>query len=58
MIAKVKYQIATYSGTVEVNFDDPNLDDEVIIARAKAQLRRRAGACPFGCEAFKVVERS
>lgn len=58
MIARVKYQVATYSGTIDVHFDDPNLDDDVIVARARAQLRRRVGAFPFGCESFKVTERS
>jgi len=34
MIATVKYQVATYSGVVQVNCNE-NDDDEYIIAKAK-----------------------
>lgn len=56
MIAIVKYQIATYSGTVEVRID-PDDDNDTVIARAKERLRREAGTFPMGYQSFKVVER-
>lgn len=54
MKAKVHYQIATYSGIEEVFFDDPNEENETLIARAKKQLRRKSGELPFGCQSFTV----
>lgn len=57
MVATVAYQIATYSGTVEVYFDDENTENDDIIARAKRQLRQRAGAFPLGMQSFRVVDR-
>lgn len=56
MTATVKYQIATYSGTVEVDCD-PDDDNEYIIAKAKVQLRRRAGSFPLGYQSFEVIDR-
>jgi hypothetical protein len=57
MIATVKYQVATYSGEVQVNCDE-NDDDEFIIARAKRIVTKRSGgSLPFGYESWKVVER-
>jgi hypothetical protein len=56
MIAIVKYQIATYSGEVNVPCD-PDDDNDVIIAKAKRILRNRAGSFPFGYESWKVVDR-
>ena len=58
MRATIQYQIATYSGTVEVFFDDPDADNDYLVARAKRQLRQRAGALPHGIEIFKVISRS
>ena len=54
--ATVEYQVATYSGTVDVmcNEDD---DNDQIIAKAKAVLRRKSGPLPFGYQHFEVVER-
>ena len=58
MIATVKYQVATYSGEVQVNCDE-NDEDEYIIAKAKRIVTHRAGgSLPFGYESWKVVERS
>lgn len=57
MIAIVKYQVATYSGKVEIscNSDEEN---EHIIARAKRIVTRQAGgSLPFGYESWKVVSR-
>ena len=54
--ATVKYQIATYSGTITVTCD-PNEDNEDIIARAKAKLRRDVGSFPLGYELWKVIDR-
>jgi hypothetical protein len=48
MIATVKYQVATYSGEVQVNCDE-NDEDEYIIAKAKRIVTQRAGgSLPFG----------
>jgi hypothetical protein len=55
--ATVKYQMATYSGEVEVNCDS-NDDNDQIISQAKAILRREAGgSLPYGYESFKVTDR-
>lgn len=57
MTALVKYQIATYSGEVEVSCD-PDDDNEGIIRKAKAIERGRfGGSFSFGCESWKVVDR-
>lgn len=57
MIARVKYQVATYSGEIEVNCNE-NDEDEVIIAIARTIVRRKAGgSLPFGYESWKVVQR-
>lgn len=58
MIAIVRYQVATYSGEVQVNCNE-NDEDECIIAKAKRIVAQRAGgSLPFGYESWKVVERS
>lgn len=58
MIAIVKYQIATYSGEVQVHCNE-NDTDEYIIAKAKRIVTQRAGgSLPFGYESWKVVRRS
>ena len=58
MITTVKYQVATYSGEVQVNCNE-NDEDEVIIAKAKRIVTQRSeGSLPFGYESWKVVERS
>ncbi len=58
MLATVKYQIATYSGTVKVNCTE-NDGDEYIIAKAKRIVTHKAGgSLPFGYENWKVVGRS
>jgi len=55
--AIVEYQIATYSGKIEVSCDE-NDENEFIIARAKNQLRRDAGgSLPYGYESFKITDR-
>jgi len=56
MMAKVKYQIATYKGTIYVPCDE-NEEDDSITARAKAGLLRRYGSLPFGYESWTVIER-
>jgi hypothetical protein len=53
----VKYQVATYSGEIEV-YCDENDDNDFIINKAKGILRRKVGAFPFGYESFKVISRS
>lgn len=58
MIAIVKYQVATYSGEVQV-YCDENDEDEYIIAKARRIVIQKAGgSLPFGYESWKVVERS
>lgn len=58
MIATVKYQIASYSGEVEVICDE-NDSDEYIISKAKRIVKQKAGgSLPFGYESWKVVYRS
>lgn len=56
MKAELKYQIASYSGTVEVpcHEDDEN---EVVIAKVKRILVRRAGELPYGSESFRIQRR-
>lgn len=51
--ANVDYRIATYSGTVAVDYE-PDDEDSCIIAKAKAQLRRKTGSLPYGYEEFAV----
>jgi len=57
MRAIISYQIATYSGTVEVSCSDDD-DNEALISRARRQLRQRAGSLPFGYQSFLVVSRN
>lgn len=55
MIAIVKYQVATYSGEVQVNCNE-NDENEYIIAKAKRIVTQKAGGLlPFGYESWKVV---
>lgn len=58
MIAIVKYQVATYSGQVEVYFEDPDTENEMLIAKAKKILTRQSGFLPLGYQSFRVVSRS
>ena len=53
MKAIIKYQIETYSGTVDVHYDDPNTENDLLIAKAKKILSRN-GPLPFGYQSFKV----
>ena len=61
MNATVRYDVGTYGGQLTVAYDEGD-DDATIIARAKAQLRRR---CPGGSyypsgtcyEAWQVLSR-
>ena len=58
MKATVKYQIETYSGEVQVNWNE-NDEDECIIAKAKRIVTQRSGgSLPYGYESWKVIERS
>jgi hypothetical protein len=58
MIATVKYTVATYQGTIQVNCH-PNDEDEQVIAKAKSILRQRVGgSLPYGYESWKVIERT
>lgn len=56
-IAKVSYQIATYSGEIEISCDI-DWESEDIISEAKKILRREAGGnLPYGYERFTIVSR-
>lgn len=56
-VAEVEYDVATYSGTIEVGCDE-NDDDETVVAIAKKQLARKSGgSLPFGYQRFTVVRR-
>ena len=54
----VQYQIATYSGTETVCFNDEYApENDEIISKAKNQLRRKAGgSLPFGYESYKITD--
>ena len=53
----VSYQIATYSGE-EIVYCDANDDNDVIQAKAKRQIRQKAGgSLPYGYERFIIIER-
>lgn len=56
-LAKVKYQVATYSGETYVNCNE-NTENEHIIAKARERVRRDSGgSLPFGYQHFEVVSR-
>jgi len=57
MTATVKYQIATYSGIVDVNCTPENDNDE-IIAKAKRILKQKVGSFPFGYQNWEVISRN
>lgn len=55
-ICNVKYQIATYSGTIKVTAEDDD-DSNTIKAKAKSKLRRQSGGTlPFGYESFEIMD--
>lgn len=56
MIAIVEYQVATYKGKIVVNCK-PDDENEIIIAKAKSNLRSKYGPLPFGYQSFKVIDR-
>ena len=56
MIAVVKYQLATYSGTIRISCKE-NDEDKFIIAKAKKILRWRTGGFPLGSESWKIIKR-
>lgn len=54
----VRYQIATYIGE-EVVCCDADDDDEVVKAKARSQVRQKAGgSLPYGYENFSIIYRS
>lgn len=58
----VEYQVATYSGAIEIIASDTeengNLENDAIEARARAQLRRESGgSLPFGVATFRVTDK-
>lgn len=55
MLYRVRYHIATYSGVVKVYSDDSEIDHEMIIAKARGQLRRQVGTLPYGSESWRVL---
>lgn len=55
--ATVKYQIGSYKGTLKVVVDE-NDSNDIVIAKAKAQLDREAGTeLPIGDVNFVVINR-
>jgi len=56
MIAVVKYQLATYSGTIRISCKE-NDEDKFIIAKAKKILRWKTGGFPLGSESWKIIKR-
>lgn len=56
MIATVKYKIANYKGTVNVECTD-NEDDNVIIAKVRKQLIDKAGPLPMGYRKFEIISK-
>lgn len=54
--ATVFYQVASYTGNIQVTCH-PDEDNDVIIARAIAKLRRLYGHLPFGYRYFKILKR-
>ena len=55
--ATIGYQVATYSGEQWVCYDDPEIENEVLCAKARLLLYRSTGALPFGYRNFWVIER-
>lgn len=52
---KVRYQVATYSGSIFVTVDEDD-DNEIIARKAEAKLRRESGgSLPLGYRNFQVV---
>jgi hypothetical protein len=56
MTATVYYQIATYSGIIDVHCN-PDDEEDVIKSRARNLLSKRYGPLPFGLQEFRVVNR-
>ena len=57
-LVEVKYQVATYKGSVYVNAD-PDEDNETIIAIArKKAIRIAGGSLPFGYESWTVIRKN
>ena len=54
--ATVEYQIATYSGSIDVPCK-PDDENEHIIAKAKRILRNQCGDFPFGTQQFVITNR-
>ena len=54
-MAEVAYQVATYSGTLYVPVGDDDDDNDVIKAKARAQLVRKVGMLPYGYESFQII---
>jgi hypothetical protein len=51
----VEYQIATYSGEIDLMVDE-NAENEHIIAQAKNILRKQSGgSLPFGSQSFNIT---
>jgi hypothetical protein len=56
MIATVKYQIATYSGEINVRCEEWE-ESEIVEKRAEALINRRNPGLPFGYRSFKEIHR-
>ena len=56
-VVTVKYQIATYKGTIDIMCDE-NDDNDFIFARARRLLTQQSGgSLPYGMQSFAVIKR-
>lgn len=57
-IATVRYQIATYSGSVRVVCDENDDVDDIIVMARRELIRESGGiSLPFGYQGFVIVSR-
>jgi hypothetical protein len=50
---RVRYQIATYAGSVDVEVDE-DADRDHVVAVAEAKLKRSGGVLPLGARSYQV----
>lgn len=57
MTAKVKYQIATYCGEIDVPCNEDSTNEHIIVKAKRILTNKSGGSLPFGYESWKVIER-
>ena len=57
MLVEVKYQVATYKGSVYVNCDRNDDNDTIIAITRKKAIRIAGGSLPFGYERWTVIHK-